>query len=206
MTHNCSSQLAAGEEETKFSAPLVAAQTSTVYTGLLVVPTRWQQLIFHADSMSPEMSRHIHLTPYLPKLALEQRPQGHVPSWRLDGTDPYGRPLAASLRKTGRGRSSRPLAEPARHESRQNSSSDHFWRTWSWPASTGMGDAFVLTAWTFSHLPIRVQCDEEIEYNTLSFHDNKHTNVASKILLRKKCLFDLCRPTLHKTTERTTKM
>ena len=149
---------------------------------------------------------HIHLPPCLPKLALEQRPQGHVPSWRLDGTDPYGRPLAASLRKTGRGRGSRPLAEPARHESRQNSSSDHFWRTWSWPASIGMGDAFVLTAWTFSHLPIRVQCDEEIEYNTLSFHDNKHTNVASKILLRKKCLFDLCRPTLHKTTERTTKM
>lgn len=56
MTHNCSSQLAAGEEETKFSAPLVAAQTSTVYTGLLGVPTRRQQLIFHADSMSPEMS------------------------------------------------------------------------------------------------------------------------------------------------------
>ena len=46
---------------------------------------------------------HIHLPPCLPKLALEQRPQGHVPSWRLDGTDPYGRPLAASLRKTGRG-------------------------------------------------------------------------------------------------------
>ena len=40
VTHNCSSQLAAGEEETKFSAPLVAAPTSTVYTGLLVVPTR----------------------------------------------------------------------------------------------------------------------------------------------------------------------
>ena len=40
VTHNCSSQLAAGEEETKFSAALVTAPTSIVYTGLLVVPTR----------------------------------------------------------------------------------------------------------------------------------------------------------------------